>query len=38
MIFFSDNRAMELLKNPPDNPPGFMKISEKVYNPKIVSE
>jgi hypothetical protein len=25
-------------KDPPGNPPGFMKISDKVYNPKIVSE
>jgi hypothetical protein len=38
MIFFSNNRAKELLKNPPGNPPGFMKTSDKVYTPKIVNE
>jgi len=28
---------IRFIKNPPGNPPGFMKTSDKVYNPKIVS-
>jgi hypothetical protein len=38
MIFFSDNRAMELLKNPAGFLPGLMKIGEKQYNLKNVNE